>query len=103
MIVNRIGLDAAVGTEHVGEVTLALQQLEHLQPGILRSMIAVSPVTLLGFGAQRGRHLLRAVQPVLSGGPRDVSAQQANQSKAVWLFRPTDQKAQCQRLGLPLK
>src|ERR1035437_4966314 len=28
---------------------------------------------------------------------------QANQSKVVWLFAPPDQKAACQRLGLPLK
>src|ERR1017187_2588540 len=27
----------------------------------------------------------------------------ANQSKVVWLFAPADQKAECQRLGLPLK
>src|SRR5436190_20505656 len=27
----------------------------------------------------------------------------ANQSKVVWLFAPPDQKAECQRLGLPLK
>ena len=104
-LLNRIGLDARLEPSTVGEVALALQQLEHLQPGDA----AVNDRGFTGYlylaaVAQRGRHFIgRCSTGSFLAAQEMFRLNKANQSKEVWLFAPPDQKAECQRLGLPLK
>jgi hypothetical protein len=104
-LLNRIGLDARLEPSTVGEVALALQQLEHLQPGD----VEVNDRGFTGYlylvsVAQRDRHFIaRCSTGSFLAAQELFRLNQANQSKEVWLFAPPDQKAQCQRLGLPLK
>jgi hypothetical protein len=104
-LLNRIGLDARLEPSTVGEVTLALQQLEHLQSGD----VAINDRGFTGYlylasVSQRGRHFIgRCSTGSFLAAQEMFRLNQANQSKVVWLFAPPDQKAECQRLGLPLK
>jgi hypothetical protein len=104
-LLNRIGLDARLEPSTVGEVTLALQQLEHLQPGDIEiNDRGFTGYLYLASVAQRGRHFIaRCSTGSFLAAQEMFRLNKANQSKAVWLFAPPDQKAQCQRLGLPLK
>jgi hypothetical protein len=104
-LLNRIGLDARLEPSTVGEVALALQQLEHLQPGDA----AVNDRGFTGYlylasVAQQGRHFIaRCSTGSFLAAQEMFRLNRANQSQEVWLFAPPDQKAECQRLGLPLK
>jgi hypothetical protein len=104
-LLNRIGLDARLEPSTVGEVTLALQQLEHLQSGD----VAINDRGFTGYlylasVSQRGRHFIgRCSTGSFLAAQEMFRLNQANQSKVVWLFAPPDQKAECLRLGLPLK
>jgi hypothetical protein len=104
-LLNRIGLDARLEPSTVGEVTLALQQLEHLRPGDIEiNDRGFTGYLYLASVAQRGRHFIaRCSTGSFLAAQEMFGLNQANQSKAVWLFAPPDQKAQCQRLGLPWK
>jgi len=104
-LLNRIGLDARLEPSTVGEVTLALQQLEHLQPGDVEiNDRGFTGYLYLASVAQRGRHFIaRCSTGSFLAAQELFRLNQANQSKVVWLFAPPDQKAECQRLGLPLK
>jgi hypothetical protein len=104
-LLNRIGLDARLEPSTVGEVTLALQQLEHLQPGDVEiNDRGFTGYLYLASVAQQGRHFIaRCSTGSFLAAQELFRLNQANQSKAVWLFAPPDQKAQCHRLGLPLK
>lgn len=104
-LLNRIGLDARLEPSTVGEVTLALQQLEHLQPGDVEiNDRGFTGYLYLASVSQRGRHFIaRCSTGSFLAAQELFGLNQANQSKEVWLFAPPDQKAQCQRLGLPLK
>jgi len=104
-LLNCVGLDCRLEPSTQGEVGLAMEQLEHLQPGD----VAINDRGFTGFAY---------LAMVLKGGAHSIGrcssgsflcAQElfglnrANQSRIVWLFAPPDQKAQCKRLGLPLK
>jgi hypothetical protein len=104
-LLNRIGLDARLEPSTVGEVALALQQLEHLQPGDAEvNDRGFTGYLYLASVAQRDRHFIaRCSTGSFLAAQEMFRLNQANQSKVVWLFAPPDQKAQCQRLGLPLK
>ena len=104
-LLNRIGLDARLEPSTVGEVALALQQLEHLQPGDAEvNDRGFTGYLYLASVAQRGRHFIaRCSTGSFLAAQEMFRLNQANQSKEVWLFAPPDQKAECQRLGLPLK
>jgi hypothetical protein len=104
-LLNRIGLDARLEPSTVGEVTLALQQLEHLQPGDVEiNDRGFTGYLYLAAVAQQDRHFIgRCSTGSFLAAQEMFRLNQANQSKVVWLFAPPDQKAQCQRLGLPLK
>jgi len=102
---NRIGLDARLEPSTVGEVALALQQLEHLQPGDAEvNDRGFTGYLYLASVSQRGRHFIgRCSTGSFLAAQEMFRLNKANQSKEVWLFAPPDQKAECQRLGLPLK
>jgi hypothetical protein len=104
-LLNRIGLDARLEPSTVGEVALALQQLEHLQPGDAEvNDRGFTGYLYLASVAQRGRHFIaRCSTGSFLAAQEMFRLNKANQSKEVWLFAPPDHKAQCQRLGLPLK
>jgi hypothetical protein len=104
-LLNRIGLDARLEPSTVGEVALALQQLEHLQPGDAEvNDRGFTGYLYLASVAQRGRHFIaRCSTGSFLAAQELFRLNKANQSKEVWLFAPPDQKAQCQRLGLPWK
>ena len=102
---NRIGLDARLEPSTVGEVALALQQLEHLQPGDAEvNDRGFTGYLYLASVSQRGRHFIgRCSTGSFLAAQEMFRLNKANQSKEVWLFAPPDQKAECQRRGLPLK
>ena len=104
-LLNRIGLDARLEPSTVGEMALATQQLEHLQPGDVEvNDRGFTGYLYLASVAQRGRHFIgRCSTGSFLAAQEMFRLNKANQSKGVWLFAPPDQKAQCQRLGLPLK
>ena len=104
-LLNRIGLDARLEPSTVGEVTLALQQLEHLRPGDVEiNDRGFTGYFYLASVAPRGRHFIaRCSTGSFLAAQEMFRLNKANQSKEVWLFAPPDQKAQCRRLGLPLK
>ena len=104
-LLNRIGLDARLEPSTVGEVALALQQLEHLQPGDVEvNDRGFTGYLYLASVSQRGRHFIgRCSTGSFLAAQEMFRRNKANQSKVVWLFAPPDQKAECQRLGLPLK
>ena len=104
-LLNRIGLDARLEPSTLGEVALALQQLAHLQPGDVEvNDRGFTGYLYLAWVAQRGRHFIgRCSTGSFLADLELFGLNQANQSKVVWLFAPPDQKAQCQRLGLPWK
>ena len=66
---------------------------------ILRSMIAVSAGTFISPGSCSGRCWTGS----FLAAQEMFRLNRANQSQGVWLFAPADQKAECRRLGRPLK
>lgn len=104
-LLNRTGHDARVEPSTVGEVTLAIEQSEHLQPGD----IAINDRGFSGYVyfarvLQREAHFIgRCSTGSFLAAQQMFGLNRANQSKGVWLFAPADQKAECRRLGLPLK
>lgn len=104
-LLNDAGLDCRVEPSTLGEVQLAMEQLQHLQQGD----VAINDRGFTGFVylasvVQRGAH---AIGRCSTGSFRCAQElfrlNRTNQSRIVWLFAPPDQKAQCRRLGLPLK
>jgi hypothetical protein len=104
-LLNRIGLDARLEPSTVGEVPLALQQLEHLQGGDVEiNDRGFTGYLYLASVSQQGRQFVgRCSTGSFLAAQEMFRLKRANQSKVVWLFAPPDQKAECQRLGLPLK
>ena len=104
-LLNRISLDARLEPSPVGEVTLARQQLEHLHPGDVQiNDRGFTGYLYLASVSLRDRHFIgRCSTGSFLAAQEMFRRNQANQSQGVWLFAPPDQKAECQRLGLPLK
>jgi hypothetical protein len=104
-VLNRAGWDTRLEPSTVGEVALASQQLESLQPGD----IAINDRGFTGYlylarvGQRQAHFIARCSTGSFLAAQELFRLNRANQSKVVWLFVPSDQKAECQRLGLPLK
>jgi hypothetical protein len=104
-VLKRIGLDARLEPSKMGEVALAIEQLQHLGPGD----IAINDRGFSGYVyfasiLQQGAHFMgRCSTGSFLQAQNMFRLDRANQSHVVWLFAPADQKAECQRLGLPLK
>jgi hypothetical protein len=104
-LLNQIGHDVRLEPSTLGEVALALEQVEHLRPGD----IAINDRGFSGYlyfasVVQRGAHFIgRCSSGSFLAAQQMFGLNRANQSKVVWLFAPPDHKAQCTRLGLPLK
>ena len=106
-LLNRVGLDARLEPSTLGEVALACQQqpAEVWQPGD----VAITDRGFTGYlylatVTQHGRHFIaRCSTGSFLAAQELFRLDRAQQSKIIWLFAPPDQKAECQRLGLPLK
>ena len=103
-LLNRVGLDARLEPSTVGEVALASQQLEHLQPGDVEiNDRGFTGYLYLASVAQRAHFIGRCSSGSFLAAQEMFRLNRAHQSKVVWLFAPSDQKAECRRLGLALK
>jgi hypothetical protein len=103
-LLNRVALDARLEPGTLGEVALARQQLEPLQPGDLATNDrGFTGYLYLAATAQRSDFLSRCSTGSFLAAQELFRLNRANQSRVVWLFAPRDQKEACQRLGLPLQ
>jgi len=103
-VLNRVGWDAGLEPSTVGEVALALSQLEHLQRGDVQlNDRGFTGYLYLAAVAQQAHFLGRCSTGSFLGAQELFRLKRANQSRIVWLFAAPDQKAECRRLGLPLK
>jgi hypothetical protein len=104
-LLNQVGLDCQLEPSTVGEVQVAMQQLEILTSGD----VAINDRGFTGFVylarvLQRGAHFIgRCSTGSFLCAQQLFRLNRANQSRIVWLYAPPDQRAECQRLGLPLK
>jgi len=104
-LLNELGLDAQLRASTVGEVAMAIEQLKHVQPGdIILNDRGYSGYIYFASVLQRGGHFAgRCSSGSFLAAQEMFRLNRANQSKVVWLFASKEQKAECQRLGLPLK
>jgi Transposase DDE domain len=104
-LLNQIGQDVRLEPSTLGEVALAIEQLEYLQPGdIATNDRGFSGYIYFARVWQRGAHFIgRCSSGSFLAAQEMFRLNRANESKVVWLFAPPDQKAECLRLGLPLK
>jgi hypothetical protein len=104
-LLNRIGHDARLEPSTLGEVALAIEQLEHLPPGdVVINDRGFSGYVYFARVLQRGAHFIgRCSTGSFLAAQEMFRLNRANQSNVVWLFASSDQKAECRRLGLPLK
>jgi len=104
-VLNRAGWDTRLEPSTVGEVALASQQLEQLQPGDIEinDRGFTGYLYLARVGQRQAHFIARCSTGSFLAAQELFRLNRANQSKVVWLFAPADQKAECQRLGLPLK
>jgi hypothetical protein len=104
-VLNRVGWDTRLEPSTVGEVALASQQLEHLQPGDVElNDRGFTGYLYLALMVQREAHFVaRCSTGSFLAAQELFRLNRANRSRIVWLFVPADQKAQARQLGLPLK
>jgi hypothetical protein len=104
-VLNRVGWEARLEPSTLGEVALASQQLEYLQPGDVEiNDRGFTGYVYLALIAQRSAHFVaRCSTGSFLAAQELFRLNRANQSRVVWLHAPPDQKAQCQRWGLPLQ
>ena len=104
-LLNPMGLEAQLQPSTVGEVALARQQLAWFEPGDVElNDRGFSGYVHFARLVQRGAHFVgRCSSGSFLVAQELFRANRANQSRIVWLFAPPDQKAECRRLGLPLK
>jgi hypothetical protein len=104
-VLNRLGLDARLESSRLGEVALAIEQLEHLGSGdILINDRGFSGYVYFASIRNADAHFVgRCSTGSFLAAQEMFRLNRANQSKVLWLHAPADQKSQCLRLGLPLK
>jgi len=104
-LLNGVGWEARLEPSTLGEVTLAMQQLPRLQPGDVEiNDRGYTGYVYLALVQQPGAHFVaRCSTGSFQAAQELFRLNRANQSRIVWLWAPRDQKALCQRLGLPSK
>lgn len=104
-LLNGIGLDTRLESNRRSEVALAMEQLEQLRPGDV-------VVNDRGFSGYlyfarvlfcHGQFIARCSSASFLSAQQMFRRNRANESQIVWLHALPSQKAECQRLGLPLK
>src|SRR6266508_5101146 len=96
-LLNRIGHDVRLEPSTLGEVALAMQQLEHLQPGDIEiNDRGFSGYVFFAMVLQRGAHFIgRCSKGSFLAAQEMFRRDRAHQSQVVWLFAPSDQKEEC--------
>jgi hypothetical protein len=103
-VLNRAGWDARLEPSTVGEVALALSQLEHLPPGDVQlNDRGFTGYLYLASVARRAHFIGRCSTGSFLPAQEMFRRNRANQSQVVWLFASPDQKGECRRRGLPVK
>jgi hypothetical protein len=104
-LLNRVGHEARLEPGTLGEVALALQELERLRPGdVVLSDRGFSGYVYFASILQRQAHFIgRCSTGSFLAAQEMFRLNQAHRSQVVWLFPPKDQKVPCQQLGLPLR
>lgn len=103
-VLNRVGWEARLEPSTLGEVALALQQLAGLERGdVVLNDRGFTGYLSLAAVAQRAQFVGRCSTGSFLAAQQMFRRNRAHQSQIVWLFVPADQKAECQRLGLPVK
>jgi hypothetical protein len=104
-LLNGIGLDTRLESSRVGEVALAIEQLSHLQPNdVVLNDRGFSGYLYFAWVVSRGAHFIGRCSSASFLTAQEMFRQnRANHSQIVWLHALATQKAECQRLGLPLK
>jgi hypothetical protein len=104
-LLNGIGLDTRLESNRLSEVALAIEQLEQLCLGDV-------VINDRGFSGYlyfarvlfcHGQLIGRCSSASFLTAQEMFRRNRANESQIVWLHAPPAQKAECQRLGLPLK
>jgi len=104
-LLNRVGWEARLEPSTMGEVALAMEQLERLHPGD----VAINDRGFSGYlywalvRQPQAHFMARCSTGSFRAAQEMFRRNRANQSQGVWLLAPPDQKAECVRLGLPLK
>src|SRR5262249_37458783 len=104
-LLNDVGLDCRLEPSAMGEVELAIEQLSFLQPGdVAINDRGFTGYVFLALVRSRGAHFIaRCSTGSFLCAQELFRLNRAKQSRIVWLHAPSDQKAACCRLGLPLK
>ena len=104
-LLNDIGLDTRLESSRLGEVVLAIEQLDQLRPGdVAINDRGFSGYLYFAWGLRHLGHFIgRCSTASFLTAQEMFRRNRANQSQIVWLHAPPAQKAECQRLGLPLK
>jgi hypothetical protein len=104
-VLNRIGLDGKLESSRVGEVTLAIEQLVHAQPGdVTINDRGFTGYRFLAEHVQRGLHMIgRCSTGSFAAAQALFRMNRAGRSQVVKLFAPADQRAELKALGLPLE
>jgi hypothetical protein len=104
-LLNRVGLDARLEPSSIGEVALAIEQLAHAQPGD----VLLNDRGFTGFVYLAWHHLLSLHYVARCSTSSFAAAQElfrknrAGRSLVVKLRAPRHERAQLQRLGLPVE
>lgn len=104
-LLNAIGLDTRLESSRLGEVELAIDQFQHLQPDdVVLNDRGFSGYLYFASVRARGAHFIGRCSTKSFLPAQEMFRQnRANHSQIVWLHAAPEQKAECQRLGLPLK
>ena len=104
-LLNGIGLDTRLESSRLGEVALAIEQFSHRQPNdVVINDRGFSGYVYFASVWSRGAHFIGRCSSASFLTAQEMFRQNlANHSQIVWLHAPPAQKAQCQKLGLPLK
>jgi Transposase DDE domain len=104
-LLNKVGLDGRLEPSSVGEVDLAIQQLTHARPGdVLINDRGYTGYRYLAWHQKLGLdYIARCSSGSFAAAQELFRMNRAGRSIVVKLFAPADQKAQLQRLGLPLE
>lgn len=107
-LLNRIGHQARLEPSSVGEVALAIDQIQQgdsLQPGdIVGTDRGFSGYLFLAEVRRQGLHFIGRCWAGSFGAAQELFRRnRAPCSQLVWWFCPPDQRAECRQRGLPLK
>lgn len=104
-LLNRVGVDARLEPSSTGEVALAIEQLAHAaEDDVLINDRGFTGYRYLAWHHRRGLHYVaRCSSGSFAAAQALFRKNRAGRSTVVKLFAPRDERAQLQRLGLPLE